>query len=80
GNKRDAKWTEAIAVGQEDFVGAVQSALAGRCPGRRIIGKDGTYWLGEPTTPYRAVIGAEKTPVSGKFAGGGGEKRCGSID
>jgi len=68
GTKRDAKWTEAIAVGQEDFLEDVQSALARRCPGRRVLGKEGTYWLGEPATPYGPIIGAEKTPVSEKIA------------
>jgi putative transposase len=73
GAKRDAKWTEAIAVGQQNFIETVQSALAGRGIGRRVTGKNGTYWLCEPATPYRPVFGAEKRPV-GQQLGQRGDK------
>lgn len=68
GSKREAKWTEAIAVGQRGFLEDVRSVLAHQCPGRRVMREDDMYWLGEPAMPYRAFIGAEKTTVSKKSA------------
>ena len=68
GNERDARWTEAIAVGQADFIGGVQTALASRGNGRRVLNKDGTYWLGEPAASYRPAFGAEKLTVSARIA------------
>ena len=68
GNKRDAKWTEAIAVGQAGFVEGVQSALAGRANGRHVVNKGGTYWLAEPVASYTPVFGAEKVSLTAETA------------
>ena len=63
--RRFSQWQEAPL--DKAFLKDVQSALAGRCPGRRVIDQDGTYWLGEPATAYRHVFDAEKRPVSEKI-------------
>jgi len=68
GTKRDAKWTEAIAVGQADFVGGVQSKLANRGRGRRVTKNGSTYWLGEAAASYRFVFGAENMALRVKTA------------
>jgi len=47
--EREPMWTESIAVGQPEFLAAIQRELYLRCPGRRIVDKGGEHWLGEPT-------------------------------
>jgi putative transposase len=61
GAGRDPMWTEAIAVGQKDFLEEIRSALGHRCPGRRIRENDGTFRLSEPEEPYTPVFSAKRT-------------------
>lgn len=63
-HKRERQWTEAVAVGQREFVATMQRDLYLRCPGRRIEEQDGDSRLGESPAPYRSVFGPEKRRLS----------------
>ena len=56
--KREAKWTESIAVGSEKYVGAMAEVIRGRQ--RLVIEGEGDTWiLKEPATPYIAFRAPE---------------------
>ena len=57
--KRDARWSEALAVGSQAFVEQVKRELALRARHREIEGADGSYALREPVGTYTGVFGSE---------------------
>ncbi len=60
---RDGKWTESVAVGSESFVTTRKEKLGVKGKGREVIGGDGSYELGEPTAPYKGILGHENSSL-----------------
>jgi len=61
---REAKWSEAIAVGGLRFVEMVKSELASKAAHREVIELDGTYALREEGESYGDKIGEESEALS----------------
>jgi REP-associated tyrosine transposase len=59
-NQRDAKWTEAIAVDDKEFVMETKAKLGARATGRRELENNERYELKEPQSPYNRVFDPEK--------------------
>jgi len=55
--KRQAQWTESIAIGAEAFVRDTKEKLGIRAMGREVIGAGGSYELREPKISYEANLG-----------------------
>ncbi len=53
---RDARWSEAIAVGSLTFVESVKNELGFKAAHRGVIETDGSYALREPAEPYDLKI------------------------
>jgi len=54
--KRDGKWTEALAVGNEDFLENIRQQLGIKAKSRRIKKNIEGYELSEPDIPYNAIF------------------------
>ena len=59
-NQRDAKWTESIAVGDEEFVMETKAKLGAKAIGRRGMKNIEGYELRESQNPYNRVFDPEK--------------------
>ena len=59
-NKRDAKWTESLAVGNKEFVMETKAKLGAKTMGRRAIENNEGYELRESQSPYSHVFAPEK--------------------
>ena len=59
-NKRDARWTESIAVGDQEFVSATKNKLGAKAVGRKIYGENNDYELRESQIPYSPLFTPEK--------------------
>ena len=59
-NQRDAKWTEAIAVGDKEFVMEIKAKLGAKAIGRRELENNEGYELKELQSPYNRVFDPEK--------------------
>jgi putative transposase len=57
---RQAKWTESLAVGSEQYVGGIQRELGVRAKGRRVIEEGGSHQLRESETAYTSQDEVEK--------------------
>jgi hypothetical protein len=55
--KREPRWTESIAIGNEVFVRETKEKLGIKAIGREVIGGDGSYELREPEIPYDSNFG-----------------------
>jgi putative transposase len=64
-NKRGAKWSESIAVGDKEFVSDIKSKLGSRAIGREITGAgDGEYYeLRGPQTSSNPLFAREKAAL-----------------
>ena len=51
-NQRDAKWTQSLAVGDEEFVMRTKAKLGVKAIGRRGVKNVGGYELEESQSPY----------------------------
>jgi putative transposase len=56
---RESKWTESVAVGNMQFIGAVREELGVRAAGRDIIEGDGSHELREPGVSYSYDFGVQ---------------------
>jgi putative transposase len=65
---RQSKWTEAIAVGSEDFVRETKERLGIRAIGREVVGDDGTFELRESTVAYDSGFAMENGDLRGENA------------
>ncbi|NOR11027.1 MAG: hypothetical protein GQ541_06020 [Desulfovibrionaceae bacterium] len=63
-SSRQAFWSEAVAVGCENFIKEIQQKLAGRIPGRSIVSQKGTTMLKESQPAYRTLFEPEKNVLS----------------
>jgi len=63
-NKRDTKWTESIAYGDEQFVLNTKTKLGAAAIGRKISGENDNYVLRETQTPYNTLFDLEKCTLS----------------
>jgi putative transposase len=63
-NKREAKWSESIAVGDKEFVLETKARLGVKAVGRKISGKNRNYELREPQIPYSPLFPLEKCGIS----------------
>ena len=59
-NKRDAKWTESIAVGDKEFVMETKAKLGAKAMGRKAIENNEGYELRESQSPYSHVFAPGK--------------------
>ena len=60
---RQAKWTESIAVGSEQYVGAIKKELGVRAKGRTVTEEGGSHQLRESETTYGSHYDTEKRAV-----------------
>ncbi len=65
-SKREAKWSESIAVGDKKFVSEIKSRLGIRAIGRRLYADKEDFELHENQNPYIPLYGPEKWPLSAK--------------
>jgi len=63
-NKRDAKWTESIAVGDKEFVFEAKAKLGAKAIGRKASGENSSYELRESQIPYSNLFAPEKCMLS----------------
>ena len=65
-NRRDAKWSESIAVGDREFVSEVKSKLGAKAIGRKISGAADNmdYELREVQSPYNELFAPKKCSLS----------------
>lgn len=63
-NKRRPAWTEAIAIGSEDFVEQIKREMGIKALGRNIELTDGAHMLREPASAYGAHSKHEKVGLS----------------
>jgi len=59
GHQRTAMWTEAIAVGNENFIETIKEKLGFKAKGRNIDERDGAFTLKEPRQAYNTVFAPE---------------------
>jgi putative transposase len=64
--ERDPKWTESVAVGGKEFVGAIAKKLGGKAVGRSVQRDGETFTLKEEETAYLRVFGGENEDLSRK--------------
>jgi len=57
---RQAKWTESLAVGSEQYVGGIQRELGVRAKGRKVTEAGGSHQLRESEIAYRCQYEDEK--------------------
>ena len=62
--KREASWSESVAVGGEKFVRNIQEQLGYRGKGRRMRESEGGFELRESVASYNSLSGGEKGVVS----------------
>lgn len=67
-NQRDAKWTQSVAVGDEEFVMETKAKLGAKAIGRRGMKNIEGYELRESQNPYNRVFDPEKCNLSLKNA------------
>ena len=60
--KREAYWTDSLAVGQQDFVARVSREYAGRCRFATSQAADSTWAVRETSAPYNAESGHKFSP------------------
>ena len=63
-SRRDAKWTESIAVGDKDFVSETKAKLGARAIGRRAHENDEGYGLREAQIAYKPLLTLENSGLS----------------
>ena len=63
GNARDYKWTKAIAVGSNEYVGQIKSSLGAMAKGRKIMKADDGCQLREPSSSYMAHFDAQNEDI-----------------
>jgi putative transposase len=63
-NQRMLTWTQNLAVGSQDYVKSVKSALGLAGSHRTVVTKDDAHLLKEPVTPYMVYLGHEKLALS----------------
>ena len=63
-SRRDAIWTETVAVGSRVFIEETQAQLGHKARGRRAEESDGQCVLKEDQIPYSAHFDPEKGPLS----------------
>ena len=66
--KRDARWSEALAVGSRAFVEEVKSELALKAQYRDVDEADGSYALREPASAYTDSFGTENSVLRAENA------------
>ena len=59
-NRRDAKWTQSIAVGDEQFVMQTKAKLGAKAMGRKAFENNADYVLKESQNPYSRIFTPEK--------------------
>ena len=64
GNQRMLTWTQNLAVGSQDYVKSVKSALGLAGSHRTVVAEDDVHLLKEPVTPYMVYLGHEKLALS----------------
>jgi len=65
-NRRDAGWTESIAVGSASFIDKVNASLGLKTMHRSIIKRDDGFIIKEDPSPYTPLFDSEKCTLSPK--------------
>jgi hypothetical protein len=65
-NRRDAKWTQSIAGGDEEFVIQTKAKLGAKAMGRKAFENNEDYVLKESQNPYSRAFTPEKFTLSPK--------------
>jgi hypothetical protein len=65
-NRRDAKWTQSIAVGDEEFVTQTKAKLGAKAIGRKAFENNEDYVLKESQNLYSRVFTPEKCTLRPK--------------
>jgi hypothetical protein len=65
-NKRESKWTEAIAVGSQSFLETIKQQLDMKAKARKIIRSGEGYELSESDIPYNPVFDIKNIALSSK--------------
>jgi len=63
GHRREAKWTQSIAVGNKSFVEDIKDKLGFRAIGRKVVGTKDGYELKENMASYSADFGAKMSTL-----------------
>jgi len=63
-NQRMFAWTQNLAVGSQDYVTRVKSALGLAGSHRTVVVEDDVHLLKEPVLPYMVYLGHEKQALS----------------
>jgi putative transposase len=58
-NQRDAKWTQSIAVGDNELVMETKAKLGAKAMGRKALDNNEDYELKESQSPYNRVFDPE---------------------
>lgn len=66
--KREALWSQSLAVGHKHFVESVQSTLCINGRYRKVIEEEDRYTLKEPSTPYVVHLRHKKGVLSSENA------------
>ena len=66
--RREASWTESVAVGSQQYVEGIKEELGIRGKGRQCMAEGDHYQLREPAASYNVEIGMEMEAVSDKTA------------
>ena len=69
-SRRETKWTESIAVGDESFVKETKDNLGAKAFGRKTVGRDKEFQLRESLEPYNNLFLPKKgflRPENGYF-------------
>lgn len=61
---REAYWTEAVAVGNKEFVDTIKERLGYRAKGRKVMKGDGGFELRESVAPYNSPFMGKKGLLS----------------
>ena len=56
-HKRQSRWTESVAVGDESFVKDLKDGLIGRVRGRQVVESEGNFELREQQVAYHCNMG-----------------------
>jgi len=59
-SRRDGKWTESIAIGDEDFIKQTKTRLGAKAIGRKAMENIAGYELKELQAPYNSNLTAKK--------------------
>ena len=61
--KRDSRWSQSLAVGDEGFITEIKDRLSHRAKGRKVEATDDNFCLRETVLPYNALFDTQKINI-----------------